>query len=224
MLIVVSLAFTSSRRSPSRRSGDRRRVTRLHIVASHGDRRAVRPRFGLRLRRDSGAAVRGGPRDPRALCFDISGGCAARPRSRRPVFAIAPVWAAHIGSRSCGAAELRRAWAAEPRRAWCEHTRARGRQVLMNSEHARRGRTRVARTNLAGGAPGRRTLDQEAPACSTTTKCSPPTPKVRGEQRTDHTGAWGSRGPPRTAAPESRRRRSPKRGRTDRRHSSDATT
>jgi len=51
-----------------------------------------------------------------------------------------------------------------------------------------------SRTNLAGGAPGRRTLDQEAPARSTTEKRPPPTPKVRGVKRTNPARARGSRG------------------------------
>jgi hypothetical protein len=76
----------------------------LHVVASLVDRRSVRPGFGLRLRRDLGAAVRGGPQDPRALLLDISGGCAAFYGATPAPFS-SPARAFPLRSRSCEASD-----------------------------------------------------------------------------------------------------------------------
>jgi hypothetical protein len=73
-IVASRRRFTSSLHVVASR---RRFTSSLHVAASRDGRRSVRPRFGLRLRRDSGAALRGGPRDPLALLLDISGGCAA---------------------------------------------------------------------------------------------------------------------------------------------------
>jgi hypothetical protein len=77
-------------------------ATLLHAVASLDGRRSERPRFGLRLRREPGAALRGGPRRPRALLLDISGGC-ARSTERRPPLVAVVVPALPLRSRSCEA-------------------------------------------------------------------------------------------------------------------------
>ncbi len=67
----------------------------LHVVASLDRRRSVRPRFGRRLRRDLGAALRGGPQDPRALLLDISGGCAAFYGATPRLFSVVCVGISH---------------------------------------------------------------------------------------------------------------------------------